>query len=102
MKPLVKDQEKFIVRLPDGMRERIKEKAERDGISMNEAVVNALEGAFQQSPSSEADTVELLENCVDALMRECRRLSDETKKLKKQKAEAHATLKSTASLLEDR
>ncbi|NTG12669.1 Arc family DNA-binding protein [Agrobacterium rhizogenes] len=45
-KQLVKDQDKFIVRLPDGMRERIKTKADRAGMSMNEAIVWVLEKEF--------------------------------------------------------
>lgn len=45
-KQLAKDQDKFIVRLPDGMRERIKAKADRAGMSMNEAIVWVLEKEF--------------------------------------------------------
>lgn len=45
-KQLVKDQDKFIVRLPPGMRDRIKAKAERAGMSMNEAIVWCLEKEF--------------------------------------------------------
>ncbi len=45
-KQAAKDQDKFVVRLPAGMRERIKDKAERAGMSMNEAVVWCLEREF--------------------------------------------------------
>jgi hypothetical protein len=45
-KQLVKDQDKFIVRLPQGMRDRIKAKAERAGMSMNDAIVWCLEKEF--------------------------------------------------------
>ncbi|SHF60065.1 Arc-like DNA binding domain-containing protein [Kaistia soli DSM 19436] len=45
-KPKVKDYEQFQLRLPPGMRDRIKAKAERAGMSMNEAVVWCLEHFF--------------------------------------------------------
>ncbi|WP_373413691.1 Arc family DNA-binding protein [Ensifer aridi] len=45
-KQLAKDQDKFIVRLPDGMRDRIKAKAARAGMTMNEAIVWCLEKEF--------------------------------------------------------
>lgn len=45
-KPAAKDQDKFVVRLPDGMRDRIKVKADRAGMSMNEAIVWCLDQYF--------------------------------------------------------
>ena len=45
-KELVRNQEQFLVRLPDGMRDRIKAKADRAGWSMNEAIVWCLEQHF--------------------------------------------------------
>lgn len=39
---LAKDQDKVIVRLPDGMRDRIKAAAVRHEVSMNEEIVNCL------------------------------------------------------------
>ena len=41
-----REQDKFVVRLPDGMRERIKSKADRAGMSMNEAIVWCLDSFF--------------------------------------------------------
>jgi plasmid stability protein len=40
------DQEKFIVRLPEGMRERIKAHADQNGRSMNAEIVATLEAAY--------------------------------------------------------
>lgn len=40
------DQDKFIVRLPDGMREKIKDSADRNNRSMNAEVVHALQFYF--------------------------------------------------------
>jgi hypothetical protein len=45
-KTLVRDQDKFMLRLPDGMRDRIKAKADRAGMSMNEAIVWLLDRHF--------------------------------------------------------
>ncbi|MBB3913870.1 Arc family DNA-binding protein [Rhizobium fabae] len=67
-KQLVKDQDKFIVRLPPGMRERIKEKADRAGMSMNEAVVYCLEQFFP-APATFQDRVDSLAEKVAALKR---------------------------------
>jgi len=42
------DQDKFIVRLPDGMRERIKTAAEKNNRSMNAEIVAALSDRFPE------------------------------------------------------
>jgi hypothetical protein len=60
-KTLVKDQDQFLVRLPDGMRERIKAKADRAGMSMNEAVVWCLEQHFPAPMTFEQKIDELVE-----------------------------------------
>lgn len=39
-------QDKFIVRFPDGMRDRIKHAAQKNGRSMNAEIVNRLERSF--------------------------------------------------------
>lgn len=65
-KQLVKDQDKFIVRLPPGMRERIKAKAERADMSMNEAVVWCLEHFFP-APVTLEQRLQDLANLVSIL-----------------------------------
>lgn len=45
-------QDKFIVRLPDGMRERIKLAADLNGRSMNAEIVATLEGKYPPISSS--------------------------------------------------
>ena len=60
-KQLVKDQDKFIVRLPKGMRDRIKARAERAGMSMNEAIVFVLEQHFPTPTTVEEKINELAE-----------------------------------------
>lgn len=46
----VSKQEQFIVRLPDGMRDRIKEAAKENGRSMNAEIVQRLEASFELPP----------------------------------------------------
>ena len=60
-KTLVRDQDKFMLRLPEGMRERIKEKAQRAGMSMNEAIVWCLEQHFPAPKTLDAKIDELAE-----------------------------------------
>lgn len=60
-KTLVRDQDKFMLRLPDGMRDRIKAKAERAGMSMNEAIVWCLEQHFPAPTTVEEKLSELAE-----------------------------------------
>lgn len=45
-KQSAKEQDKFVIRLPEGMRDRIKSKAERAGMSMNDAIIWCLEREF--------------------------------------------------------
>lgn len=47
---------KFIVRLPDGMRDRIKAAARANGRSMNAEIVFLLERSFQENGPAEAAT----------------------------------------------
>ncbi|ASP55477.1 Arc family DNA-binding protein (plasmid) [Sinorhizobium meliloti] len=65
-KQAAKDQDKFVVRLPAGMRERIKDKAERAGMSMNEAIVWCLEREFP-APVTLEDRLEELATMVSML-----------------------------------
>ncbi|TAY68441.1 Arc family DNA-binding protein [Rhizobium leguminosarum] len=50
-----RDSDKFMLRLPDGMREELKEKAAANGRSMNTEIITRLEDSFEsgnQAPSS--------------------------------------------------
>ncbi len=67
-KELVRNQEQFLVRLPEGMRERIKSKADRAGMSMNEAIVWCLEQYFP-APATLEDRIRSLVLSVAALKR---------------------------------
>lgn len=58
-KTIVRKQDQFLVRLPDGMRERIKAKADRADMSMNEAIVWCLEQFFPEPVTFEERLSEL-------------------------------------------
>lgn len=58
-KSKVKDYDQFQLRLPPGMRDRIKERAEHAGMSMNEAIVWCLEKTFPPKVTLEEKLYEL-------------------------------------------
>lgn len=65
-KTKVKDYEQFQLRLPPGMRDRIKDKAERAGMSMNDAIIWCLEREFP-TPVTLDDRLEELATMVSML-----------------------------------
>lgn len=62
---LAKDQDKIILRLPDGMRDRIKAAAARNKMSMNELVVEILEHQFP-TPYTLSERIDELVDIVKA------------------------------------
>ncbi|MEH3109480.1 MAG: Arc family DNA-binding protein [Agrobacterium cavarae] len=62
----VKNYDQFQLRLPPGMRDRIKAKAERAGMSMNEAIVWVLEKEFPAQVTFD-ERIEELANLVSML-----------------------------------
>lgn len=48
-------QERYIVRMPDGMRDRIKEEAERNRRSMNSEIIYQLNRAYSAQETEKAD-----------------------------------------------
>lgn len=61
-----KKQDQFIVRLPDGMRDRIKAAAETNNRSMNADIVATLEEAYPAPPPPEYDP-ELLSRIMEKM-----------------------------------
>lgn len=60
--------EQFMLRLPDGMRDQLKELAERSGRSMNAEIVTRLQSTFTHSlPSTEPNDAGDLANALHAL-----------------------------------
>ncbi|MET4686206.1 Arc family DNA-binding protein [Sinorhizobium fredii] len=47
MKKVAQPQDKYVLRLPDGMRERLKAAAEANGRSMNAEMIHRLERSFE-------------------------------------------------------
>ncbi len=60
-------QERFIVRLPDGMRDRIAEEAKKNNRSMNAEIVARLEASFDQA--TVALPFEMTEKYLEAALR---------------------------------
>lgn len=56
-------QDKFIVRLPEGMREALRQRAEASGRSMNAEVIIALERHLAGEPAG--DLAQLIEDAVE-------------------------------------
>jgi plasmid stability protein len=71
-RPPSPDQDKFIIRLPDGMREQIREAAEANGRSMTAEIVARLRTTFEKglegpTPTEEANQTEALKKEIDYL-----------------------------------
>ena len=49
-KPVIQPQDKYVVRLPDGMRDKLKAEAEKNKRSMNAEIVARLEATFHTIP----------------------------------------------------
>lgn len=57
--------DQFPVRLPEGMRDKIKSEAEKNGRSMNSEVVARLEASFDDHGQLSSDISRVLEDYVD-------------------------------------
>lgn len=55
-----RDSDKFMLRLPDGLRDRIKAKADQNGRSMNAEIVQVLEREYPAEAYSAEDFLEFL------------------------------------------
>lgn len=70
--------DKFIVRLPDGMRERLKDQAAKNNRTLNAEIVDRLETTLQQE-----DRPPITPEIFDRLFSRLDDLSDDIKKSKK-------------------
>jgi hypothetical protein len=68
--------DKFVLRLPDGMRDAIAEMAERSGRSMNAEIVNALAAYIAQGDEPDRTTIKGLRGTLDDVQRELKRFTD--------------------------
>lgn len=67
-----RDQNKFIVRMPDGMRDRIRDAAVTNKRSMNAEIIARLEASFEDS--SELDAAAKLNAETRAMLAEMKRM----------------------------
>jgi len=72
-------QERFIVRLPDGMRDRIAEAAKASGRSMNSEIVLRLQRSFETTTSTHEE--------LDVLKAKILEVIDEVQRIKSLEAE---------------
>lgn len=76
--PPSQSQDKFIVRLPDGMRDRIKAEAEANNRSMNAEIVARLETSLERDAGSQPDLLVSIDTKLGALLERLERLSGGT------------------------
>ena len=76
---------KFMVRLPEGMRDRIAEAAKANGRSMNSEVVARLEASFNMDLADEATQLKIVELVNAAFDARLKREKDLVSRLSKKK-----------------
>lgn len=64
-----RDLNKFLVRMPDGMRDRIAEAAKANGRSMNAEIVHRLELTFGGMPSTPEELTRIIETAFERIER---------------------------------
>lgn len=70
--------DQFIVRLPDGMRERIRAEAEANGRSMNAEIVARLEASLERDAGIQPDLLASIDTKLGALLDRLERLGGGT------------------------
>lgn len=64
-----RDLNKFLVRMPDGMRDRIADAAKANGRSMNAEIVHRLELTFGGMPSTPEELTRIIETAFERIER---------------------------------
>lgn len=62
---LIRDQDQFLLRLPNGMRERLKQRAQASDLSMNQMVVHMLETALDDPAADDLHDLKKLRRFLD-------------------------------------
>ncbi|PDT80044.1 Arc family DNA-binding protein [Sinorhizobium sp. BJ1] len=68
-KPVIQPQDKYVLRLPDGMRDRIKAAADRNGRSMNAEIIATLEEAYPNPFEQELHFLDEIDDLAKKLER---------------------------------
>ncbi|MEW4516592.1 Arc family DNA-binding protein [Proteus vulgaris] len=90
----VKEYDKFVVRLPDGMRDQIAKRADENGRSMNSEIVQILQDALE-SESLDIDKIDSKNASPEDLASELARQLEEKQKEVMLVAKAFASLVSS-------
>lgn len=70
----IQPQDKYVVRFPDGMRDRLKALAAENGRSLNAEIIARLEASFAAVPERFAERVARIEELVDILNNQLKEL----------------------------
>lgn len=87
-KPITQPQDKYVLRMPDGLRERVKAAAASNGRSMNTEIVRLIEAGIQNSgftenEAPEADSMKYMREHVASIEYELGDILRDIKSLKK-------------------
>lgn len=64
-----RESDRFVLRLPDGLRDRIAEEAKKNGRSMNTEILSCISAQLGCEPARLTSLAETLQASVDALIR---------------------------------
>ncbi|MUO27425.1 MULTISPECIES: Arc family DNA-binding protein [Rhizobium/Agrobacterium group] len=59
------DQDKYVLRFPDGLRDRLKDEAARNNRSLNAEIIHRLENSFASLPEMEQDDLQSIIRQID-------------------------------------
>ncbi|MGV2123984.1 Arc family DNA-binding protein [Agrobacterium vitis] len=59
------DQDKYVLRFPDGLRDRLKDEAARNNRSLNAEIIHRLENSFASLPELEQDDLQSIIRQID-------------------------------------
>lgn len=66
--PVTRDSDKFMLRLPDGMRDRIAELAKKNNRSMNSEIIARLEQSIDEDTQPKIMLIDELENLLHGVL----------------------------------
>lgn len=87
-------QDRFIIRLPDGMRDFIAEEAKKNNRSMNAEIVSRLQASFEESRNAPTTAELLVDDVIEAASEDFKRLAmrllEQFKPKAEEKSNAHS------------
>lgn len=93
--------DQFVLRFPDGMREKIAMLAKQNGRSMNSEIIERINGSFTQGPERALKTIEAQTNIIGMLGRYLKMTADIAKKGNPDKLEQLLFIEAMAQTMQD-